>query len=60
MQITSAENDVTVRTTINAEPASNAVMTNASVVCLLVLVHTTSNVVLERNVVGECVRQTVV
>ena len=34
--------------------------TNASVNRLLVLVHTTSNVVLERNVVGECVRQTVV
>ena len=61
VQITSAGKDVTyVRTTTNVDRTSIAVKANASVVCLLVLVRTTTNVTLERNVVREYVRHTVV
>ena len=61
VQIKSAEKDVTsVRTTTNVDRTSIAVKANASVVCLLVLVRTTTNVTLERNVVREYVRHTVV
>ena len=63
VQITSVEKDVTsVRTTTNVDRTSIAVKANASVVCLLVLVlvRTTTNVTLKRNVVREYVRHTVV
>ena len=57
VQMESVERDVTtVRTTASVGRTNNAVITNASVVRLLVTVRTTPIVTLERIVVGEFVR----